>query len=182
MSPISAVRPRAALLALAAAVVLAGCSTTTGISAATTSSSSNAGGGCSAVSIVMRSGSVPAPHNYEWTMTLDGDRGLISARGGERGAQEWDREFTADATSRATLCAFAGELAQQDPTEGVGGSTAHAEYTLDGGSAVVGEHGVEGSDVPDRMSAALPDGVWGALQQQLDTWSNSDRTTAPTTS
>lgn len=190
MSPISTLRRRSAVLALmAAAVVLSGCSSTNGLSApstGTTGTTSSSGGGndsCSALSIGMRSGSVPNPYNYHWSLTLDGDQGSIKAEGSAAGGSPWERSFVADQASRTALCDYARELAQRGLAEGVGGSTAQGEYTPEGGSPVVGKQGVEGSDVPDRMDAALPAGVWADLQQQLDTWANSERTTAaPTTS
>lgn len=186
----STVRPRSAVLALmAAAVALSGCSTTDGLSAPSTSptvmnsSSSSGDGSCASLSIGMRSGSVPAPYNYRWSLTLHGDQGSIHAEGSAEGGSPWERSFVADDASRSALCAYATELAQRGLADGVGGSTAQGEYTPEGGSPVMGQQGVEGSDVPDRMDAALPTGVWAELQQQLDTWADSKRTTAtPTTS
>lgn len=186
MSLISTVPARAAALALmVGAVVLTGCSTTPGVSTATgttPTSTSGGGGTCTSVVIRMRSGSVPDPYNYRWEVTLDGEQGAINAEGSAQGATPWKRSFVADADSRTALCAYAAELAQQGPTDGVGGSTVQAEYTPEGGSRVVGQEGVDGSDAPDRMSSALPAGEWAALKDQLDTWSNGERMTAPPTS
>ncbi|WP_353648569.1 hypothetical protein ABLG96_17320 [Nakamurella sp. A5-74] len=184
MSLISTVRARAATLALVVGtVVLTGCSTTPGVSAATTTTpTSGDDGSCTSVVIRMRSGSVPDPYNYRWELTLDGEQGAINAEGSAQGATPWKRSFVADADSRAALCVYAAELAQQGPTDGVGGSTVQAEYTPEGGSRVVGPEGVDGSDVPERMTPALPAGEWAALKDQLDAWSNGERMTAPPTS
>jgi hypothetical protein len=171
---------------MAGALVLSGCSTTPGISAPTstssTTSASGDAGSCTSVVIRMRSGSVPDPYNYRWELTLDGERGAINAGGSAQGATPWKRSFIADADSRTALCAYAAELTRQGPVDGVGGSTVQAEYTPAGGSPVVGPEGVDGSDVPDRMSSALPAGEWAALKDQLDAWSNGERMTAPPTS
>jgi hypothetical protein len=115
-------------------------------------------------------------------MTLEGDKGTIVAEGSAPGASPYEHTFVADVAAQTALCDYAAELAQQDPTDGVGGSTAQAEYTPEGGSRVVGQSGVDAADVPERMSAALPAGEWAALQGQLDTWSDAPKTSAAPTS
>lgn len=182
----AALTATAAPAVLLVALGLGACSTASGVSAPTTtgtdssvvtSSSSPTDGSCTSIRIEMESGSVPAPYNYRWTLTLQDSQGFIEAQGGERGAQTWTHEFEADAESRKTLCDYAKELTDQPDTDGVGGSTVHAEYTPTDGGPVSGADRVDGSDVPERMATALPDGVWSEVRQQLDTWSDVATTT-----